>query len=60
MDKSYQFSCGFTLRVKRWFISWGWIGVLDNYDTTINVIGGLRDCDVIYRAIESHFSKKDL
>ncbi|MBA7540274.1 hypothetical protein ES705_32569 [subsurface metagenome] len=30
-----------------------------NYDTTINVIGGLRDCGVIFKAIESHFSHKD-
>ena len=33
--------------------------ILGNYDTTINVIGGLKDCDVIYKAIESHFSKED-
>ncbi len=30
-----------------------------NYDTTINVIGGLRDCGVIFKAIESHFSHED-
>lgn len=29
---------------------------LNNYNTTINVIGGLRDCGVISKAIESHFS----
>jgi len=33
--------------------------ILGKYDTTINVIGGLRDCDVIYKAIESYFSKED-
>ena len=32
---------------------------LGDYDTTINVIGGLRDCSVIYKAIESHFSQVD-
>lgn len=32
---------------------------LGDYDTTINVIGGLRDCGVIYKAIESHFSEED-
>jgi hypothetical protein len=32
---------------------------LGDYDTTINVIGGLRDCGVIYKAIESHFSEGD-
>ena len=31
----------------------------DNYDTTINVIGGIKDCDVIYRAIDSYFSNND-
>ena len=31
----------------------------DDYDTTINVIGGLRDCGVIYKAIESYFSQVD-
>jgi len=30
-----------------------------SYDTTINVIGGLRDCSVIYKAIDSYFSKDD-
>jgi hypothetical protein len=30
-----------------------------DYDTTINVIGGLRDCGVILKAIESHFSQTD-
>jgi len=29
------------------------------YDTTINVIGGLKDCNVIYKAIESHFDNDD-
>jgi hypothetical protein len=32
---------------------------LGNYDTSINVIGGLRDISVIYKAIESHFNEKD-
>lgn len=32
---------------------------LGNYDTTINVIGGLRDNSVIFKAIESHFSETD-
>ena len=32
---------------------------LGDYDTTINVIGGLRDCSVIYKAIESYFSEDD-
>jgi len=31
----------------------------DDYDTTINIIGGLRDCSVIYQAIESHFNDSD-
>jgi len=29
------------------------------YDTTINVIGGLKDCDVIYKAIDAYFSEDD-
>jgi hypothetical protein len=29
------------------------------YDTAINVIGGLRDCSVIFKAINSHFSQSD-
>lgn len=29
------------------------------YDTAINVIGGLRDCSVIFKAIDSHFSQSD-
>ena len=29
------------------------------YDTTINIIGGLKDCSVIYKAIEAHFSEDD-
>ena len=32
---------------------------LNNYNTTINVIGGLRDCGVISKAIEAHFSDED-
>ena len=31
----------------------------DNYDTTINIIGGLRDSSVIYQVIESHFNDSD-
>lgn len=31
----------------------------DDYDTTINIVGGLRDCSVIYQAIESHFNESD-
>ena len=31
----------------------------DSYDTTINVIGGLRDCNVIYKAIDAYFSQED-
>lgn len=29
------------------------------YDTAINVIGGLKDCSVLIKAIESHFSQSD-
>ena len=29
------------------------------YDTAVNVIGGLRDCSVIFKAIDAHFSKSD-
>lgn len=29
------------------------------YDTAINVIGGLRDCSIIFKAIDSHFSQSD-
>lgn len=29
------------------------------YDTTINVIGGLRDSTIIFKAIDSHFSHSD-
>lgn len=29
------------------------------YDTAINVIGGLRDCSVIFNAMGSHFSESD-
>jgi len=29
------------------------------YDTAINVIGGLRDCSVIFKAIDSHLSETD-
>ena len=31
----------------------------DNYDTTINIIGGLRDIGVVYKAIESYFAEED-
>jgi len=31
----------------------------NDYDTTINIIGGLRDCNIIYKAIESHFNDAD-
>jgi len=31
----------------------------DDYDTTINIIGGLRNCGNIYKAIESHFNEAD-
>jgi hypothetical protein len=31
----------------------------NDYDTTINVIGGLKDCGVILKAIDSHFSQYD-
>jgi hypothetical protein len=29
------------------------------YDTAINIIGGLKDCSVIFKAIDSHFSHSD-
>ena len=29
------------------------------YDTAINVIGGLKDCSVLIKAIETHFSQSD-
>ncbi len=32
---------------------------LGAYNTAINVIGGLRDCSVIFKAINSHFSQSD-
>lgn len=32
---------------------------LGAYDTAINVIGGLRDCSVIFKAIDSHLSESD-
>src|SRR5689334_8596136 len=35
------------------------INELSEYDTTINVIGGLRDLGVIYNAIEAYFSEAD-
>ena len=35
------------------------INNIANYDTTINIIGGLKDCDVIYKAIDSFFSQDD-
>jgi len=31
----------------------------NTYDTSINVIGGLKDCSVIYKAIESYFNEND-
>lgn len=31
----------------------------DNYDTAINVIGGLKDFSVIFKALESYFNEKD-
>lgn len=35
------------------------INELGCYDTTINVIGGLRDCSVIFKAIDSYFNQSD-
>ena len=32
---------------------------LESYDTAINVIGGLRDFSVIFKAFDSHFSEFD-
>ncbi len=32
---------------------------LGAYNTAINVIGGLRDCSVIFKAMDSHFSQSD-
>lgn len=32
---------------------------LGTYNTAINVIGGLKDCSVIFKAIDSHFSHSD-
>jgi len=32
---------------------------LGAYNTAINVIGGLRDCNILFKAIESHFSQFD-
>ncbi len=32
---------------------------IGNYDTTINVIGGLSDCDIIYSAIDGFFTQGD-
>lgn len=32
---------------------------IDDYNTAINVIGGLKDCNVIFKAINSHFSQSD-
>ena len=29
------------------------------YNTAINVIGGLKDCSVIFKAIDSYFSQSD-
>ena len=31
----------------------------DNYDTTINVIGGLKDSIAIFKAIDSYFNEED-
>lgn len=31
----------------------------NGYDTAINVIGGLRDCSAIFKAIDAHFSPSD-
>jgi hypothetical protein len=31
----------------------------NNYNTTINIIGGLQDCSVIDKVIDSHFSEED-
>lgn len=33
--------------------------VIGTYDTTINVIGGLKDFNVIFKALESYFSEND-
>ncbi|MCP3943399.1 MAG: DUF1819 family protein [Desulfobacteraceae bacterium] len=35
------------------------IAELGLYDTAINIIGGLRDCNVIFKAIDSHFNPSD-
>ena len=35
------------------------LAALGNYDTTINIIGGLSDCGVIYSAIDAFFSQGD-
>jgi hypothetical protein len=32
----------------------------DDYNTAVNVIGALRDCGVIFKAMDSHFSESDL
>lgn len=32
---------------------------LSTYNTAINVIGGLKDCRVIFKAIDSHFSQSN-
>jgi hypothetical protein len=31
----------------------------DGYDTTINVIGSLKDCEIIYKTIETYFDESD-
>ena len=31
----------------------------DDYDTSVNVIGALKDCGVIFKAIDSYFSQSD-
>ncbi len=30
-----------------------------SYDTTINVIGSLKDCEIIYKTIETYFDESD-
>ena len=35
------------------------IAKLDNYDTSINIIGGLRDCSIIFKAIDSYLCQND-
>ncbi|MBF0303389.1 MAG: DUF1819 family protein [Desulfamplus sp.] len=33
--------------------------IADNYDTTLNVIGGIKDCGVIYKSIDSYCKHND-